>query len=222
MKQWTLAAAGFALLAASLWHLPATAQRSATPDNPQSVLAPPLSDEAAADPAPGLPRSAGARPQTAAQSQAAAEPITFADYREFRLRDIARRQTRLERELAEPDLTPRRAGEPRSAQGLLRPAGLDAEGGARSAFPRPFRADRHRPRRHDRRGRARRLAGEATRALSRRRSAGPRRHRRQPALSRPAAARRANHRRRPRPARDAARAPAATTAARPKSRSASA
>src|SRR5271165_3419884 len=102
MRHWTLAAAGFALLAAALWHLPATAQRSPAPDNPEPALAQSSTAEpgAAAVPAPTARRAP--RPQAAA-----AEPVTFDEYRDFRLHDIARRQARIERELAEPDLSPK-------------------------------------------------------------------------------------------------------------------
>jgi hypothetical protein len=100
MRQWTLAAAAFALFAAALWHLPATAQRSAAPDNPEPALAQP----SPAQSSPARPAVAARRaPRTEA---AAAEPITFDEYRDFRLRDIARRQARLDRELAETDLSP--------------------------------------------------------------------------------------------------------------------
>jgi hypothetical protein len=101
MRQWTLAAAGFALLAAALWHLPATAQRSAAPGTPEPALAQPTAAEPAAAAAAAAPARRIPRPQAAA-----AEPVTFAEYRDFRLRDIARRQARLERELAETDLPP--------------------------------------------------------------------------------------------------------------------
>ena len=99
MRQWTLAAAAFALFAAALWHLPATAQRSAAPDNPEPALAQPSPAQPTASPA-GAARRAP-RPEAAA-----AEPITFDEYRDFRLHDIARRQARLDRELADTDLSP--------------------------------------------------------------------------------------------------------------------
>ena len=99
MRQWTLATAGFALLAAALWHLPATAQRSPAVDNPEPTFAPAPAVAPGAATTPTAPRAS--RPQAAA-----AEPITFEQYRDFRLRDIARRQTRIERELADPGLSP--------------------------------------------------------------------------------------------------------------------
>jgi hypothetical protein len=106
MRQWTLAAAGFALVAAVLWHLPATAQRAGAPDNPEPAVAQPAARPAAAA-APAAPAVRRAsHPSRPAATPGSAEPITFDEYREFRLRDIARRQARLARELAEPDLSP--------------------------------------------------------------------------------------------------------------------
>jgi hypothetical protein len=106
MRQWTLAAAGFALIAAVLWHLPATAQRAGAPDNPEPAVAQPGDAPAVTSaPAASAPQRP-AHPSRPAAAPRAAESITFDQYREFRLRDIARRQARLERELAEPDLSP--------------------------------------------------------------------------------------------------------------------
>jgi hypothetical protein len=59
------------------WHLPAAAQRAAT----QSAAA-----------------------QAAAAQPAASEAITFEQYRDFRLRDLAQRQARLARQLSVPGL----------------------------------------------------------------------------------------------------------------------
>jgi hypothetical protein len=92
MRRWTLAAAAAALLAATLWHLPATAQRATYAENPKAAVAGAAS--AKADTAP-----------SAARRPAAGELITFGEYRDFRLNDIAQRQTRLARELASPDLS---------------------------------------------------------------------------------------------------------------------
>ncbi len=75
MRRWTLATAAAALLAAALWHLPATAQRAAPPAAQQA--APP----------------------------AAAELITFDQYRDFRMHDLAQRQARLAQQLAAPGLS---------------------------------------------------------------------------------------------------------------------
>jgi hypothetical protein len=86
MRQWTLSAAACALLGAALWHLPATAQHTAP-----------------------APTSAHMRPQSAAAATAppvSPRPITFPEYRDFRLRDIAQRQARLTQALAAPDLSP--------------------------------------------------------------------------------------------------------------------
>jgi hypothetical protein len=104
MRQWTLAAAGFALVAAVLWHLPATAQRAGAPDNPEPALEQPAAAPAAAGASTAPTVRRAAHPSRPAVAPGTAEPITFDEYREFRLRDIARRQARLERELAEPDL----------------------------------------------------------------------------------------------------------------------
>lgn len=76
MQRSTLFAALAALLTAALWHLPATAQRAPT--------APPAA--VARSPSP----PAGA--------------ITFAEYRDFRLRYIAERQAGLAQQLAAPGL----------------------------------------------------------------------------------------------------------------------
>lgn len=86
MRPWTLMIAVSALLAAALWHLPATAQH-VSPAAPaaQPAVAPAVS--------PKPPSSAPER-------------ISFDDYRAFRLRDIARRQARLARALAAPGLSP--------------------------------------------------------------------------------------------------------------------
>lgn len=75
MRGWTMAAAAAALLAAGLWHWPATAQK-----------APPAAAAQTAKPA-------------------APPPITFAEYRDFRLQAMARRQAQLSRQLAAPDLS---------------------------------------------------------------------------------------------------------------------
>ncbi len=97
MRQWTLAAAASALLGAVLWHLPATAQLTAPTENRETavVQSSPAKLSAAA-PSP-------ARPQTV--RPVAPELITFDEYRDFRMHDIAQRQARLARELAAPDLT---------------------------------------------------------------------------------------------------------------------
>jgi hypothetical protein len=83
MRRSTLLAAFAAVLAAALWHLPATAQRA--PATRQQ--APP----AAAQPKAGQP--------------AGRAVITFAAYRDFRLRYIAQRQASLARQLAAPGLS---------------------------------------------------------------------------------------------------------------------
>ena len=87
MRRWTLAAAASALLAAALWHLPATAQHLAAPG------------AAAATSAPGTP----ATPPVA--KPATPPLITFDEYRDFRMRNIGQRQERLAEQLAAPDLS---------------------------------------------------------------------------------------------------------------------
>ena len=85
MRPWTLVIAVSALLAAALWHLPATAQHA----SPAAATAPSAAAPAVSPKPPAL----------------APETISFDDYRAFRLRDIARRQARLARALAAPDLS---------------------------------------------------------------------------------------------------------------------
>ncbi|HXC12719.1 MAG TPA: hypothetical protein VNV39_07735 [Stellaceae bacterium] len=92
MRRWTLAAAACALIAAAMWHLPATAQRTTQADNPAPAVAPAASAKPAAV-------------QPAAVQATSPELITFEAYRDFRLHDIAQRQARLARELAAPDLS---------------------------------------------------------------------------------------------------------------------
>jgi hypothetical protein len=70
-----MAVAAAALLAAGLWHWPATAQKA-------PVAAPAQTAKPAAPP-----------------------PITFAEYRDFRLQAMARRQAQLARQLAAPGLS---------------------------------------------------------------------------------------------------------------------
>ncbi len=109
MKQWTLAAAAAALLAAALWHLPAIAQRATPPTAPATTAttsaapAPAAAKTAAAPPA--ASPSAAAQPKAAPAAQAAPELITFDEYRDFRLQYIEQRRTRLDRELSATDLS---------------------------------------------------------------------------------------------------------------------
>ncbi len=97
MKRWTLAAAAAAVLAAGLWHLPAIAQRPATP--------PPAAPAAAPATAPAA--AAAAQPGKAPVAEASAPPelITFEEYRDFRLRYIDQSRDRLARELTASDLS---------------------------------------------------------------------------------------------------------------------
>jgi hypothetical protein len=88
MRQSTLLATFAALCAAGIWHLPATAQH-ARAAAPQGQLAVP----AASAPAAGQPAA-----------PAAPAMITFAEYRDFRLRYISERRARLAQQLAAPGL----------------------------------------------------------------------------------------------------------------------
>lgn len=96
MRRWTLAAAAAALFLAALWHLPATAQRAAAANDP------------------GAADVKSAAPSTSAQSSAsraatvrpiAPQLITFEEYRDFRMHDIAQRQARLAHQLEASDLS---------------------------------------------------------------------------------------------------------------------
>jgi hypothetical protein len=80
-----------------MWHLPATAQRTAPADNPE-----PAAVQATA-PQPTALKPSPARPATA--RPVAPELITFDEYRDFRMQDIARRQARLAHELEASDLS---------------------------------------------------------------------------------------------------------------------
>jgi hypothetical protein len=88
MRRSTLLTAASALLAAALWHLPATAQRAAPPAT--GAVAAAASEPVAARPA--IP-------------PVARELITFDEYRDFRMHDLAQRQARLARDLSAPDLS---------------------------------------------------------------------------------------------------------------------
>jgi len=99
MRRWSLAAAAAALLGAAMWHLPATAQRTKPADNPEPTV------EQSTSGKPSAPGSSAAQPQPPAARPVAPELITFDEYRDFRIRDIAQRQARLARELALPDLS---------------------------------------------------------------------------------------------------------------------
>jgi hypothetical protein len=90
MRPRTLSVAACALLGAALWHLPATAQHTAP----------------AQTSAPVRPQPAAGAAAKATAPQVAPQPITFAEYRDFRLRDIAQRRARLAQALAAPDLSP--------------------------------------------------------------------------------------------------------------------
>ncbi len=94
MRRWTLIAAAFALAAAALWHLPATAQHAAGTPPPEPVLARPA--VAAAQPVPPRP--------------VAPQLITFDEYRDFRLRNIGQRREQLARALVAPDLSAAQKG----------------------------------------------------------------------------------------------------------------
>jgi hypothetical protein len=91
MTRWTLVAAASALFAAALWHLPATAQHTLPAQNAESSLPQTIATTTAVDqPSPRAP---------------APQLITFDEYRDFRLNDIAERRARLTRALAATDLS---------------------------------------------------------------------------------------------------------------------
>ncbi len=89
MTRWALLTAASALLGAALWHLPATAQHPA----------------AGADPGAASPASATGALRQSAAAAVAPQLITFDEYREFRLGDIAQRRAQLARRLSAPDLS---------------------------------------------------------------------------------------------------------------------
>ena len=91
MRRWTLSTAACALLGAALWHLPATAQHATLAQTPAPVLAQP---------------TAGTGGEATAPYRVSPQPITFAEYRDFRVRDIAQRRARLAQALTAPDLSP--------------------------------------------------------------------------------------------------------------------
>ncbi len=91
MTRWTLIAAGTALFGAALWHLPATAQRTVPAQN----AAPTLTQTA-------TPKIAANQPPL---ERVAPQLITFDEYRDFRVNDIAQRRARLTRALAATDLS---------------------------------------------------------------------------------------------------------------------
>jgi hypothetical protein len=91
MRRWTLLTAAAALLAAALWHLPATAQRAVQPPDGEAAAG----GAAASAPVANRPAAELVAPQL----------ITFDEYRDFRMHDLARRQARLARELSAPDLS---------------------------------------------------------------------------------------------------------------------
>jgi hypothetical protein len=91
MTRWTLVAAASALFAAALWHLPATAQRTAPAQNAASALPQIVVTRTAVD----QPAPRASAPQL----------ITFDEYREFRLNNIAERRARLTRALTAADLS---------------------------------------------------------------------------------------------------------------------
>jgi len=99
MRRWTLVIAASALIAAALWHLPATAQRAA------DAAVPPAAPPAAAAAAGSQPAVAQPDPSRPAAHPVAPELITFDEYRDFRMHDLAQRQARLAQELSAPDLS---------------------------------------------------------------------------------------------------------------------
>jgi hypothetical protein len=91
MTRWTLVTAASALVAAALWHLPATAQRTAPAQYAESAL----------------PQTVATRPPVDQPAPRASAPqlITFDEYREFRLNNIAERRARLTRALTATELS---------------------------------------------------------------------------------------------------------------------
>jgi EF hand len=92
MRRSTFFAAFAALLAAGLWHLPATAQRTAA-TRPQAQPAAPATAPAYA---PAVTPPSG---------QSTSGKITFDEYRDFRMHYIAEREARLARQLASAGLS---------------------------------------------------------------------------------------------------------------------
>src|SRR5271155_412516 len=92
MRRSTLFAAFATLLAAGLWHLPATAQRTAA-TRPESQSA--------------MPTTAPANTPSVAPPTGQSPPgkITFDEYRDFRMHYIAEREARLARQLAASGLS---------------------------------------------------------------------------------------------------------------------
>ena len=91
MTRWGLLTAASALFGAVLWHLPATAQHPGSGSDP-GVAA-------------GASATVPARLRQPAPRPVTPQLITFAEYREFRLNDIAQRRAALTRRLAVPDLS---------------------------------------------------------------------------------------------------------------------
>lgn len=94
MTRWTLIAAGAALFGAALWHLPATAQRAVPAQNLVPALTQPTQTAAT--------RAVLDQPPP---QRVAPQLITFDEYRDFRVNDIAQRRARLTRALAATDLS---------------------------------------------------------------------------------------------------------------------
>ena len=95
-------------------------------------------------------------------------PITFEQYRAWRLAAMERRLSEIDMQLGAPDLSRRAQGPTRGDPRLLQMAGRAAGGGAGQAFPRALRSHRRQSRRRRRCRRARRLAGAAAGLLRRR------------------------------------------------------
>jgi hypothetical protein len=91
MRRWTLSAAACALLSAALWHLPATAQHTGPGQTPPPVRAQP---------------AAGTADDATTPQRVTPRTITFEEYRDFRMHDIAQRRARLAQALKAPDLSP--------------------------------------------------------------------------------------------------------------------
>jgi hypothetical protein len=111
VRRWSMMAAACALFGAALWHLPATAQRTAAgqASAPAAPTQPAATQPATTQPA--AAQSAATPPDDGATvapmpRRVAPQLITFEEYRDFRLRDIAQRRERLARALTAADLSP--------------------------------------------------------------------------------------------------------------------
>ena len=92
-------------------------------------------------------------------------PITFEQYRAWRLAAMERRRSEIDMQLAAADLSPARKARLEETKSLLQVAGRYAGSGTRQAFPRAIRAHRYQSRRGHQCRRAHGLARAAARLL---------------------------------------------------------